>query len=243
MYQLLLILILSLPKLISLDAKIFYQFKDEFVVWNVGQGLFTTESHSQYCLHFDIGGEFFPVAQVNQTCRNKRNLIHLSHLDWDHLSFAGYAAKNLKACLINHPTGQISSRKFKILAELPDCLFFTKDYFEYKPIEAKSLSSNDSSQVVLTKNHILISGDSTVKQEKIWSQKIDHVRIFVLGHHGSRTSNSDQVFKRMKQVSMAVASARKKRYGHPHSEVLAKAAKNKTPVLLTEDWGSLHFEI
>lgn len=250
-------LIASSPIVITKDSKLSDAptFKSEFVVWNVGQGLFTSLIQADYCQHFDAGGEFFPRKKILSSCKNKANTLHLSHWDMDHINFSPSLNRLLHLCLKNLPNGEHTQRKSEMLSKIPDCKSVqqfknkiptnipTSELKTYIPESKKKMSANDSSQVVLIRNSVLVSGDSTIKFEKIWSQRLRNARVFVLGHHGSRTSNSDEVFKSLRRPAMAVASARKRKYGHPHKEVLQRARQNLVPILNTEDWGSLHFEL
>lgn len=65
------------------------------------------------------------------------------------------------------------------------------------------------------------------------------VRVLALGHHGSRTSTSKDLLKELPNLKLAIASARKRRYGHPHRETVEALGKFKVPILSTEDWGNI----
>jgi competence protein ComEC len=41
---------------------------------------------------------------------------------------------------------------------------------------------------------------------------------------------------------MAIASARWKRYHHPHAEIEALLKQRHIPMIRTEDWGNIWFE-
>jgi competence protein ComEC len=45
----------------------------------------------------------------------------------------------------------------------------------------------------------------------------------------------------MPGLRVAVASARERRYGHPHQETELILRKFRVPLLRTEDWGNIHF--
>jgi competence protein ComEC len=68
-------------------------------------------------------------------------------------------------------------------------------------------------------------------------------RILVLGHHGSRTSTSSLLLDHLPRLTAAVSSARFRKYGHPHARVRRDLAKRHIPLLRTEEWGNLHFEL
>lgn len=102
--------------------------------------------------------------------------------------------------------------------------------------------SNDASQIFLSQK-FLFPGDSPARLEKIWIHRIpkDQPQILILGHHGSKTSTSDELLEHFSSLKIAVASSRMKKYGHPHPETLRKLRKRKIPILLTEEWGNIWF--
>jgi competence protein ComEC len=242
---------LNLLLFISLSAAFFCQAQDQFIVWNTGQGQWTSEVHSDFCLHFDLGGERDVSFQVLKFCQGKMNYLNLSHWDWDHISYATrYAALSRQACLIHRPAGTANFRKTKLIDQIPLCNLeelkkvsnlFLKIYVP--EANQKQVDSNSLSEVVFSKSfQILIPGDSPKRQEAFWSEQIPQkAKGLVLGHHGSRTSTSKQLMNHLAQLKWAVASARMKRYGHPHHQVVELLKKEKVPLLKTEDWGHLHF--
>jgi competence protein ComEC len=115
-------------------------------------------------------------------------------------------------------------------------------------------TANEVSRVFVIEKTILAPGDSTEKAEKYWAPQLtfhqinqtpeqNRIRILVLGHHGSRTSTSAALLSRLPHINAAIVSARKKKYGHPHAEVVARLRNKKIPMLLTEEWGSIHFQM
>ena len=219
--------------------------KQVLVVWNIGQGQWTTFIDENYCDHFDFGGEKNKVNAVLRVCQGRTHRLHLSHWDWDHMSeIENLRKKSQKICLWSFPMGKPSLHKQKALAGLPLCLGQKSFHLIFAGDSSKKASSNDGSRVIARAGW-LIPGDSTLKEELRWSRDpaLKAIHGLVLAHHGSRTSTSMQLLRGLPTLQIAVASARKAKYGHPHKEVLERLKKNKTPVLLTEDWGSLVFEL
>lgn len=213
-------------------------------IWNVGQGQWVTLSDDHGCSHFDSGGEFLPSRQIMDLCRDRPNFIYLSHWDWDHVGLLGKARRMLPdICLGLPPQGQASERKKRLLAGLSRCEEKIPN-FKYWENPKSARSANALSRVIVIRN-ILIPGDSTREQEKFWSRVLPlaSVKLLVLGHHGSATSTGEDLLKHLPQVKMAVASARFRRYGHPHPQVLQSLRKKKISVLKTEDWGNLLFRL
>jgi competence protein ComEC len=218
----------------------------EVIVWNVGQGQWVTAVTKDRCLHFDIGGEINVTKDVLKLCRGKLQVLALSHWDFDHISFAlKYSLAAGQTCLWKLPIGKASAWKQKMLSEIPPCenkhSFSIENNLVFQPMFSLNAKSNDLSSVFLV-HGILIPGDSSVRMEKIWAHRAPKaVYGLVLGHHGSQTSTSEMLLKNLPKLRWAVASAREKKYGHPHKKVLHRLKQWKIPVLKTEDWGHLHF--
>ncbi len=220
--------------------------REELIVWNVGQGQWVTDLHSDFCVHYDMGGEFNVTNKVLKLCQGKKNFVHLSHWDWDHISFvASFTRKSLFACLIEKPLGTSSAFKERSLARVPLCdrKEIPNAFRTLFQGQIRGHNSNNASSVVQDKDFdVLIPGDSTTAMEKIWRwQTSPATHGLVLGHHGSRTSTSQALLDRMPHMQWAVASARESRYGHPHAQVRQLLRFKKIPLLRTEDWGDLHF--
>lgn len=274
------LLVLLLPVLVARESVAF------FVVWNVGQGLWTTAVSDQVCLHLDMGGERAPWSRIMSGCRGFDNQVHLSHWDWDHISFVG-GARNLlpNLCRLNWPGMEPSAGKSARVRSVPVCGGSRVDdggaggravgrfvgargrvtpadervdraigragdlsghgqdnagpLQTWDPVSPRS--TNAASSVVLWRD-ILVPGDSDRNAEKYWSSALPGVggtRVLVLGHHGSRTSTSRELLTRLPNLKMAIVSARRRRYGHPHIEVLQLLRDFRVPVLNTEDWGNI----
>ncbi len=224
----------------------------QFIVWNVGQGQWTTLIEDSVCIHFDMGGEKNVISSVEPLCRFKTNIIHLSHWDWDHLSFAvNYFKKLPNSCLWQKPLGKTSEKRQQTFEKINLCPKLLRGKFnkiDFKNIFSPSANlkhTNDRSLILTAvSSHILIPGDSPTKQEAIWAKQnnqLNNIYGLVLGHHGSRTSTSNFLLLHLPHLKWAVASARKEKYGHPHIEVINRLKEHKIPLLKTEDWGNIHF--
>ncbi len=223
----------------------------ELIAWNVGQGQWITIASPNSCLHFDMGGEVAPWDSILRACALKPNNTYFSHWDIDHLSFAARASRRFQNfCIQEFPGGPApSSKKRILLSSLPKCtmknLELVKEIFKVSTPQRKLMTSNDYSNVFEFAHWMLVPGDSPKRQEKLWAPQIiakNSIRVLILGHHGSRTSTSQLLLSSLLGLKMAVSTARKSRYGHPHPEVLARLKRNGVAALLTEDWGNIHIE-
>lgn len=220
------------------------------VIWNVGQGQWVTSIDDTTCRHFDVGGERFPWAKIAKLCRDKTNKIYLSHWDWDHIGALAKWPSSWESCLAMRPQGTSSPGKMRLLEKFSEC---TEELdiphwqgitvFKKSKKSERKTDTNAASQITSFKR-FLFPGDSPVKAERLW-QNLSWVRntqVLVLGHHGSRTSTSDELLLHLPHLKMAVASARYARYKHPHAEVIYRLKKHRIPLLKTEDWGNIWFE-
>lgn len=219
-----------------------------WIVWNVGQGQWVTRVESGDCRHFDMGGERAPWSEVMALCRARKNYVLLSHWDLDHISFSGRARYFLpNLCRERLPGGEPSEKKRRMVERISACdknslRKSEKLYSVWRPALERKVTTNENSAVVKW-GPMLIPGDSTKSMEKIWAYEfhdLDKVKFLIAGHHGSHTSTGEKLMKRLPNLKLAIASSRKRRYGHPHRKTVEVFRKFRTPILTTEDWGNLH---
>ena len=224
--------------------------KSFFVIWNVGQGQWLTHVEPAHCVHFDMGGERAPWRQIETLCKARQNRIVLSHLDWDHIRFLRRAPHHFaQLCLWVVPDLSGLHQRIIWLRTLPRCSLSTSPS-EAKPVDInrahRAQTNNDRSQVFLWNQQVLLPGDSSQKQESRWRQTLPRpqptLRALILGHHGSRNSTGPLLLQKIPQGTLAVASARKQKYGHPHQETLQRLARKKMPTLITEKWGHIRLD-
>lgn len=216
-----------------------------FIIWNVGQGSWNTLVTSGECIHLDMGGQKPPWRLVRQLCSHRKNQIFISHGDKDHMKFIKLFFKRFsRSCL--HRIPEETSYFYKIsLKKLPSCTKKTKFVKKiWSPKYDFKKTKNDLSAVYIIKKKILFSGDSPIAEEKQWAYLLPFsLKVLILGHHGSYTSNGVSLLSKLSQISLSVASARKKTYGHPHSKVKKRLQKHKIPLLETQIWGHIILEL
>lgn len=220
--------------------------RDQWVVWNVGQGQWITRVKGPHCWHFDFGGEKNPIREVRELCRWKKNFFILSHEDRDHYSFLPSAAKHLpRSCLYGPSWHRIDEKKVAHHG-LPFCDSEVplKPTLIHNSPEAKSLKETNAKSQWASFDHWLLTGDSSKKGERDKVEKIKdldwkNLEVFILGHHGSRYSNSLELLQKLKNLHLCISSSRFKKYGHPHQETI-KRIKPFCPLLRTEDWHHIH---
>lgn len=233
----------------------------QWIAWWVGQGQFITRVSGQECRHYDVGGDLPIPKEWAQVCQKKLNRVFISHGDWDHLGLISQLRRTGgDVCLNLAPTHTLSLQKSRLLNQVPDCANsilklrqrdqwvspFRQEWV-YSPTPHPQLKQNPNnvSQVIFISG-VLLPGDSPKYQEKLWARHFPcahEVRYLIVGHHGSRTSTSGRMLDRFPNLQMAVISARRNRYGHPHAPTLRELRKRNIAVLKTEDWGHIHIHM
>lgn len=227
--------------LFSLDAV----SKTELVVWNVGQGSWATEFNSDTCVHYDMGGERSVPLKKFEICKNRLNIIALSHLDFDHISFLKSTLLFFpQKCFASTPDDPRAPRIFKSYLSIRKCEKSEMDPKISMIWDApKNRDPNATSDVFFSKKfQTIFPGDLPKKFEKKWKDaEVSRTKILILGHHGSRTSTKISTLRKMKNLNMTIASARFIKYRHPHKDTVKILKKMNLPLLKTEDWGNIHF--
>lgn len=219
--------------------------REAVILWNVGQGQWVTWIKGTKCAHFDMGGEHAPFKPVQELCQRRQNPVTISHWDYDHLNLVSRFKRTVyNHCYTKIPLGNPSPRKQKIFSTWQPCKPITlNNHLILFPLSKDPLSqtSNGLSRVALIKGRVLLPGDSTRHEEKLWAPRLRKhpVSDLILGHHGSLTSTSDFVLNALPHLKRAYASARKERYGHPHEKIVLRLKKRGISVIKTEDWGSI----
>lgn len=229
-----------------------------FIVWNVGQGSWSSLIGKEVCFHFDMGGKRQKKKnKIIEACKKKQNILLLTHADTDHINLSYlFSSIYIKFCLYKKPREELRPRNKRYLNKLVLCnkkeLLLLKKYqikeiffsVPKKIFYQKSSRSNFLSRIFIIRNQILIGGDSTKKAELLWKGNILYpkkIKYFVLNHHGSKHSNHIALLKTFKNLKIAIASAKKSKYKHPHKELVDRLKKLKIGLLQTEVWGNLYF--
>lgn len=221
--------------------------RERMIVWNVGQGSWATFVSQIECDHFDVGGEGRVPQDVKNLCAAKLNRVFISHMDWDHISHLSEVSRRFRSvCLFEGPRdlNMKTSAAKTIMLRLSICEKKQKREIEELSFNTTAKRSNDLSRIFSFRSEWIFPGDSPKSAEQKWASSAPRAsRILVIGHHGSRTSTSDFLLQKLPNLKMTLASSRFRKYGHPHSEVRERLARHNLPLLITEEWGHLIFEL
>ncbi len=107
-------------------------------------------------------------------------------------------------------------------------------------------NENDNSTVIyypIQGKKFLFMGDAGVDVEKnlVSKYNLENITILKVGHHGSKTSTSEEFIAEIKPQYAIISVGRNNRYNHPSKEVIDTL--NKQKVYRTDTMGSIMFEI
>lgn len=140
--------------------------------------------------------------------------------------------------------------KIDILSPPKDKKIIAKD-----EINANSLILLFSKNKGNKKENYLFMGDATIESDKSFierlknndsnkrieiEEKLKNIKVLQVGHHGSKTSTSDELLKYI-NVKNCVISAKKEKFGHPHEEVLNKLKEKNITIKTTELDGAIKY--
>lgn len=109
--------------------------------------------------------------------------------------------------------------------------------------DVSGLNTNNGSivmKLIYGKTSVLLTGDSPVAiEDYLISIDGENLKSTILkaGHHGSRTSTSEEYVKVVRPEYAVISAGKDNKYGHPHKETLEILAKQKVPILGTFNLG------
>lgn len=88
----------------------------------------------------------------------------------------------------------------------------------------------------------LFLGDAGLQQERELIQRYPQLKVDILklGHHGSKTSSSEELISNI-EARYAIASSKKSVYNHPHIDVVKRLFHYRVKLLQTEEEGTISF--
>jgi competence protein ComEC len=154
--------------------------------------------------------------------------------DWAHLrQNAARDRVQIRALRSSDPPIKIGAATVRILAPLPD----------YEPGE--NASNNDSLVMEITygSRSVLLTGDAEqgIEQQLVAAGQLKPVTLLKVGHHGSRTSSSEEFLDAVKPQFALISAGYLNQFHHPHPTVLSRLADRHAMVLRTDQRGLLTF--
>ena len=112
------------------------------------------------------------------------------------------------------------------------------------PNSSEYSSLNNNSVVIKLEfgsNSFLFTGDAEDISEKEILAKGFNVKVDLLkvGHHGSRTSTTNEFLSKVNPKYAVISCAAENDYGHPHKETISKLKSKSIPIYRTDELGTI----
>ena len=122
--------------------------------------------------------------------------------------------------------------------------------FEITVLAAYGNMPDENNRSIMTMAKIgdkkfMFTGDAESKAEKALLKEGLNLKcdVFMAGHHGSSTSNTDELLSAMKPKYAVISAGENNMYGHPHREVLAAFEHIGAKIYRTDYNGDITFYI
>jgi competence protein ComEC len=140
--------------------------------------------------------------------------------------------KNIPFSYYNKQSLEIGNCKIYILSSINEAKVF-------------NLSSNNKSgilKIIYGSTSFLFTGDAEKRVENILInnyQSLLDVDVLKVGHHGSKTSSSDELLQYTSPQYALISSGIKNKFGHPYQNVISKFKSNDIKILRTDKNGAV----
>ena len=184
----------------------------------------------------------------------KINEIVITHGDYDHMGELANIIKKYRVEDIYLNQGNFNSLERDIIKEYKN-IYQIREKEKIKvgniniiQINKEFSDENDSSSVLLMyyKNKkILLTGDASKKTEEyiLGKYNIGKIDVLKVGHHGSKTSTSEELLKELQPGLAIISCGKNNRFNHPHKETIDKLKEYKIKYLRTDISGTIKIEL
>lgn len=136
----------------------------------------------------------------------------------------------------------IAKRGMKIILDnknkvFIDILFPDRDVSDWSPNDGSIVS-----KLYYGKTSVMLSGDAPEETEKYLAKNYANdlkSDILKVGHHGSRTSTSEEFLNKVMPDLALISAGKENSYGHPHKEVLDRLKLFEITNFATKDTGTI----
>lgn len=172
----------------------------------------------------------------------------LTHGDKDHLGEAKTIIENMKVRKIiindnkmNYYEKQLPKKKTR---KGKQGFYIHLNHIRMWQLNEDLEDENDSSQiyyVTWNKKTMLLTGDASIKSEQLLLENYDlgHIDILKAGHHGSKTSTSEELLKEITPNLALISCGRDNKFKHPNTETIEKLKKHHILYHRTDKEGTI----
>lgn len=177
----------------------------------------------------------------------KLDYLFITHGDYDHAGYGIDLVNNF-----NVKNRFTNKGKYNLLEKKLNIKSFNNSYIKIDNVEIYSLNSkhynNENSDslvllVIIDNYKLLFMGDASINTEKDIMNNYDIGDVFILkvGHHGSKTSSSEEFINSVNPKYSIISVGKNNKFGHPNKEVLDNLSNSK--IYRTDIDGSIMFKI
>ncbi|EIJ78945.1 DNA internalization-related competence protein ComEC/Rec2 [Bacillus methanolicus PB1] len=230
-----------------------------FLIDTGGTVRFEKEKWQERKKAFEVGKDVVVPFLKSKGITTIDKLI-LTHGDQDHIGGAPALLEemNVKEILLplTAEKSELERKIIRIAEEKNIPVTFAKGKDRWKsgnslfqillPVEDQALDRNNGSIVLLAKIgglKWLFTGDLEKEGEEVLINNYKHVVIDVLkvGHHGSKSSTSEQLLKHFTPEAAVISAGANNRFGHPHKEVINRLEEHKIKIFRTDQQGAVTY--
>ena len=185
----------------------------------------------------------------------KIDYLILTHGDYDHMGEAINLVNNFKIEKVIFNCGTYNNLEKALIKVLKEKNIKYYSCIQKLNIDDSKLyflqtgeydNENDNSNVIYTEldgYKFMFMGDAGVKKEKDILDKynLTNIDILKVGHHGSKTSSSEEFINEINPKYSIISVGKNNRYGHPNKEVLNNLDNSK--IYRTDEDGSIMLQI
>ena len=124
---------------------------------------------------------------------------------------------------------------------------FSLGNFNFLVISNTYPDENDGSLVLystINDKRLLFMGDASIKSEEYILDNYDirDITILKVGHHGSRTSSSEEFINSVNPTYALISAGKDNKFNHPHKEVIERLEENGSIIYNTQINGMVMFD-
>ena len=232
--------------------------EEKLIVFDVGQGLAVYGSTAKSTWLYDTGAQFRSGFSLGDAVvaknllafnGNQLDLLFVSHSDNDHAG--GEAGLRRKIIPIMTYAGQSRQPHHHNCHDVQGWQSLGGGdnrwrIFHYEMVSASDNNQSCIVQLEMAGKRILLPGDIDKKAEKLLlatygvELKSD---VLIVGHHGSKSSSSNEWLVHVDPKIAVVSSGFKNRFNHPHEDVLARFQYHSIPLYNTADSGAIEINL
>ena len=234
----------------------------EYHFIDVGQGdaiLITTAEGNILVDTSEIGERDLLVKYLSEQNITSLKYLILTHTDADHIGSADYVVENYDVDTVMMTDYEATTKTYErlltaienkntnvIIAE--SGYVFTLGALQMTVIgPAEKINDPNEMSLVIKAEHgdtsVMLTGDAEFESEaailKHWSDESLQVDILKVGHHGSRTSTTDEFLAAMNPSVAVISCGEGNSYGHPHEEIVDKLTEKGIKIYRTDKDGTI----